>query len=224
MINRIASILIATLWITSAFGDGPPMTPEGKVTVDHLEFRLSPEQIETIGRTRHIEFTPEQLTVCRKLNAQFPERLPVIGPAYADCTCGMGAYGMWIHPQQIAIATNTVTGYDPAIEKEFESSEGFIDERPFRLQAQTDAVEAASARRMMYMDVNGGLFIYGKAIEAANVATILSKIAKDEERSSHVFINIPPAGDASIDAKVQEALKGLRNEGVKQGVKILITG
>jgi len=225
MIFRGTFILIAALSTAAVFGDGPPMTPEGEVTVDHLEFRLSPEQIETLGRTRQIEFTPEQLALCRKLNAQFPESLPVIGPAYADCTCGMGAYGMWVRPQRFAIPTTTVTGYNPEIEKELKTGEAFFDERPLILQSQTDAVGAAAGRRLLCMDVRGNLFIYGKPLSAADAANVLSRSSHDkEEKSSYVFINIPPAGDAAIDAKVQESLKSLREAGAKHGVEILITG
>lgn len=221
---RATILLIITLCAATAWSDGPPMTPEGEVTVDHLEFRLSPEQLETVGRTRTVEFTPEQLAVCRKLNARFPGRLPVIGPSYADCTCGVGAYGMWIRPQRIAITTNTILGYDPESEKELEKSEGFFDERALSLQAQTDAVGAAVARRMLCMGMKGDFYSYGKAIAAAQVATVLSKLAANKEQEPYIFINIPPAGDAAIDAKVQDALKTLRAEGTKQGVKILITG
>lgn len=223
---RVASILIAALCAAAVFGDGPPMTPEGEVTVDHLEFRLSPEQIEAMGRTRYVEFTSEQLALCRKLNAEFPERLPVIGPAYNDCTCGLGAYGMWVRPQRLAIPTTTLTHYDPKIEKENEvsTSEAFLDERPFKLQAQTDPVGAAAARQQMIMDVSGNLFIYGKALSAKDSLRVLSIVSKDAENPPFIFINIPPTGDPAIDARVQETLKVLQDEGAKLQVKVLITG
>lgn len=223
---HVVSILIAALWTAAAFGDGPPMTAEGEVTVDHLEFRLSPEQIESTGRTRYVEFTPEQLALCRKLNAEFPERLLVLGPAYNDCTCGLGVYGMWIRPQRLAIATTAIAGYDAKFEKELEAStsEAFIDERPLKLQAQTDPVSAAAARRQMTMDVSGNLFIYGKALSAKDSLRVLSIVSKNPEEPPSIFINIPPAGDQAIDAKVQEVLKVLKDEAAKLQVTVLITG
>lgn len=221
-ISVIVALILIFPRVTRA--DGPPMTPTGEVTIDHVEFVLSAEQIEILGRTRYIEFSAEQLEFCRKLNAQFPKRLLAIGPAYSDCTCGMGAYGMWIRPQRIAIATHTITGYDPKIEKEMEGGEIFVDERPLILQAQTDPIGAAASRRELLMDVNGDFFIYGKALSAADAVRVFETISKNTEERRYIFINIPPPGEAAIEAKVQDALKVIRAEAAKHNTNVYITG
>lgn len=92
--------LILCFSFTSLFAEGPPITLDGKIDVPYKAFALTASQKLELNHARYITLTEQQ---AKKEDMQNHDRkLFILTYNYNDCCCGM-TYGIWFHPDSIAI-------------------------------------------------------------------------------------------------------------------------
>lgn len=85
---------------TNLFAEGPPITLDGKIDVPYKAFALTASQKVELNHARYITLTEQQ---SKKEGMQNHDRkLFILTYNYNDCCCGM-TYGIWFHPDSIAI-------------------------------------------------------------------------------------------------------------------------
>jgi hypothetical protein len=85
---------------TNLFAEGPPITLDGKIDVPYKAFALTTSQKVELNHARYITLTEQQ---AKEEGMQNHDRkLFILTSNFNDCCCGL-TYGIWFHPDSIAI-------------------------------------------------------------------------------------------------------------------------
>lgn len=206
---RYGLLTIVLLAALPCLADGVPIDETGFVTVDHLALMLSPSQIAEVGRSRILTLDADQFESMRKLIPGFPERFRVITPSYHDCSCGLGAYGIWTRREHVAVPYPWI---------DIPPEELGLNPLPGR---QEPPIKGWSH---VLFDIDGEMYFAEERIPEADVLLALDDIARGDEDRRVLWLSLPPRSSADVDSAIRRLVDRLTAEGERRGVKVMISG
>jgi len=172
-----------------AIAEGPPVDSLGRVFCKHRILKLTQQQIKEAGTKRHITFTNEQWRSFH--NKQYPPKIYVLTPTWAECCCGM-FYAIWNKPDQVCI------------------SQDMIDWADFSDREITNV--DSSNYNDVNIDINGDMYYHYNKINISKVDSFIDDVVKIKKNKSFRFFTIfrPPRVSKVIDNKVMDILTEVR--------------
>ncbi len=74
--------------------DGPPVKKNGTITTEHLEIKITSEQLNLIEKSHIVELTEQQHELLKKYYKNIPNKFVLLTPHFNDCTCDL-IYLVW---------------------------------------------------------------------------------------------------------------------------------
>jgi len=217
MKQLFAMLLILGGAICSARADGYPFDAETQeVKVDSMRFRLSAEQVEAISATGVVTFSPEQLTVIRRLYPAASAKQPVIAATFNDSVEGLDDDHIdcfWVRADEIAVTIDRTVMADPAKAK--------------KALRQTPAIPPDP--NAVRLSPDGQIYHHGKRIDLREAFDLIAAVRRSK-REGEVFefrVVVPPqySPDRELDggtanSKVRELFAALKSHGETLGVPV----
>jgi hypothetical protein len=216
--HRDACIIIIKLTLllfsSNIFADGIPVSEDRKnLIVENITISLSPKQIDSVEKRRHVILTGSQLKRLREKYSKIPNKLSVLSSRYNDCTCDMGVYAVWTRPGKIQIPFGSIDA-----QKEMDSELQEDEKRDTKEESSSDELH----KRIIF-DSKGQMYIKGSLVTETMVKSIIDDLAQKASKAkdtASIMFDTPPPINNTIDNKIM-ALSSRLEEYAKHNNNII---